>query len=119
QTGGTLFYKGLTQGIWSSTNLQFYLNGGPSPNNQYWKAAFNVASLGTNSVIQYYLYLTFDSGAENTYLYGTNASSSTTLSQSTAASNAFTFSVAAAGDPALTINGLNADYTTTHLFVDE
>src|SRR5437868_13850544 len=31
QTGGTLYYKGLSQGIWSSTNLQFYTNGGPSP----------------------------------------------------------------------------------------
>src|SRR5438128_2394935 len=28
QTGGTLYFKGLTQGVWSSTNLQFYLNGG-------------------------------------------------------------------------------------------
>ena len=38
QTGGTLYYKGLTQGSWSSTALQFHLDGGPSPNNQYWKA---------------------------------------------------------------------------------
>src|SRR5438045_3772057 len=27
QTGGTLYYKGLSQAIWSSTNLQFYTNG--------------------------------------------------------------------------------------------
>src|SRR5437879_13614152 len=71
QTGGTLFYKGASQGVWSSTNLQFYLNGGPSPNNQYWKATFSSASVGTNEVIQYYLYLTFDgvNGVENTYLF--------------------------------------------------
>ena len=25
QTGGTLYFKGLTQGVWNSTNLQFYL----------------------------------------------------------------------------------------------
>ena len=31
QTGGTLYYKGLTQGAWSSTSLLFHLNGGPSP----------------------------------------------------------------------------------------
>ena len=68
QTGGTLYYKGSTQGAWSSANLQWHLDGGPSPNNQYWKASFNTASFGTNEVIQYYLYLTFDSGAENTYL---------------------------------------------------
>ncbi|PYI88309.1 MAG: hypothetical protein DME26_03850, partial [Verrucomicrobia bacterium] len=38
----------------------------------------------------------------------------------TGAPNAvFSFSIGALGDPVLTINGLNADYTTTHLFVDE
>src|SRR5438445_13753511 len=41
QTGGTLYYKGQSQGVWSATNLSFYLNGGPSTNNQYWKASFS------------------------------------------------------------------------------
>src|SRR6266496_3941827 len=41
QTGGWLFYKGVTQGSWSSNALSFHLNGGPSPNNQYWKATLN------------------------------------------------------------------------------
>src|SRR5207237_5829543 len=31
----------------------------------------------------------------------------------------FSFSVGTLGDPTLTVNELNADYTTTHLFVDE
>ena len=31
----------------------------------------------------------------------------------------FSFSMGTTGDPALTVNGLNADYTTTHVFVDE
>src|SRR5439155_16492207 len=31
----------------------------------------------------------------------------------------FSFTIGIAGDPVLTVNGLNADYTTTHLFVDE
>lgn len=31
----------------------------------------------------------------------------------------FSFSMGTSGDPALTINSLNADYTTTHVFVDE
>src|SRR5262245_9820277 len=53
QTGGTLFFKGLSQGVWGSTNLQFYLDGGPSPNNQYWKASFSSSIAGTNEVIQY------------------------------------------------------------------
>src|ERR1035438_5587373 len=90
QTGGTLFFKGQTQGTWSSTGLTFYLNGGPSTNNQYWQASFNTASFGTNDVIQYYLYLTFNAGAENTYLYGGDGGGSTTSSQSTAATTPFT-----------------------------
>ncbi len=71
QTGGWLVYKGVTQGSWSSNALGFYLNGGPSPNNQYWKATFNTAGFGTNEVIQYYLYLTFDGGnnVSNTFVY--------------------------------------------------
>ena len=90
QTGGTLYYKGSTQGAWSSANLQWHLDGGPSPNNQYCKASFNTASFGTNEVIQYYLYLTFDSGAENTYLYGGDGGSTTTATQSIAAAAPFT-----------------------------
>lgn len=90
QTGGILFYKGATQGSWSSVPLSFYLNGGPSPNNQYWRASFSTAGLGTNEVIQYYLYLTFDAGPENTYLYGRDSGSFTTASQATAAANPFT-----------------------------
>jgi hypothetical protein len=92
QTGGTLFYKGLTQGAWSSAGLSFYTNGGPSPNNQYWKASFNTSAFGTNEVIQYYLYLTFDgvNGVGNSYLYGGDGSSTGTASQSTAATSPFT-----------------------------
>ena len=78
QTGGTLYFKGLTQSAWSSTALNWHTNGGPSPNNQYWRASFNTSIFGTNEVIQYYLYLTFDSGAENTYIYGGDGGSATT-----------------------------------------
>jgi Alpha amylase, catalytic domain len=92
QIGGTLYYKGASQGTWSSTNLQWYLNGGPSTNNQYWQASFNSSSVGTNEVIQYYLYLTFDgvNGVQNTYLYGGDGDSTTTATQSTAANAPFT-----------------------------
>ncbi|PYI88308.1 MAG: hypothetical protein DME26_03845, partial [Verrucomicrobia bacterium] len=96
QTGGTLYFKGLSQGVWNATNLQFYLNGGPSTNNQYWQASFSTATVGTNEVIQYYLYLTFDgvNGVQNTYLHapaGTGDSGgATTASQSTAATSPFT-----------------------------
>jgi hypothetical protein len=92
QTGGTLYYKGASQATWSSTNLTFYLNGGPSTNNQYWQVSFNSSTVGTNEVIQYYLYLTFDgvNGVQNTYLYGGDGGSTTTATQSTAAAAPFT-----------------------------
>ena len=92
QTGGTLYYKGASQGTWSTTGLTFYLNGGPSTNNQYWQASFNSSTAGTNEVIQYYLYLTFDgvNGVQNTYLYGGDSGSTTTATQSTAAAAPFT-----------------------------
>lgn len=66
QNGGWLFYKGATQGSWSSNALSFHSNSGQ---NQYWSVTFNTSAFGTNEVIQYFLYLTFNSGAENTYLY--------------------------------------------------
>ena len=96
QTGGTLFYKGLSQGVWNSTNLQFHLDGGPSPNNQYWKATFSSSTVGTNEVLQYYLYLVFDgvNGVQNTYLYAPtgqgDAGGATTTNQTTAAGAPFT-----------------------------
>ena len=68
QNGGWLLYKGATQSSWSSNALGFHLDSGQ---NQYWKATFNTSAFGTNEVIQYFLYLTFNfnSGADNTYLY--------------------------------------------------
>jgi glycosidase len=91
QTGGTLYFKGAAQGAWSSTNLQFYLNGGPTPNNQYWSASFNSSLFGTNEVIQYYFYLTFDgvNSVSNTYVYGGDSGSLTTASQAAAAASPF------------------------------
>src|SRR5581483_1214908 len=37
QTGGTLYYKGATQGTWSSVALAFANNSTINTNNQYWK----------------------------------------------------------------------------------
>jgi len=92
QTGGWVFYKGAAQSSWSSNALGFYLNGGPSTNNQYWSASFNSSAFGTNEVIQYYLYLTFDgvNGVQNTYIYGGDGFHATTASQATAAAAPFT-----------------------------
>jgi glycosidase len=92
QTGGWVVYKGATQSSWSSNALAFYLNGGPSPNNQYWSASFNSSAVGPNEVIQYYLYLTFDgvNGVTNTCIYGGDGSSLTTTNLSIAAASPFT-----------------------------
>src|ERR1700731_858469 len=102
QTGGTLYYKGLTQNTWESASLNFYANGsGSTANNQYWRASFmpSAVGIGVDEVIQYYLYLTFDSGAENTYIYAPNGygdhdsgnpGAQTTNQQSTAATFPFT-----------------------------
>jgi glycosidase len=92
QTGGWVFYKGATQTSWSSNALSFYLNGGPSPNNQYWSASFNTTNFGVDEVIQYYLYLTFDgvNGVQNTFVFGGDGFSNTTASQATAAASPFT-----------------------------
>lgn len=91
QTGGTLFYKGASQGVWQSVGLGFHANEGDY---QYWKASFSSASFAANEVIQYYFYLTFDSGAENTYIYAGQGfgdlASQVTNQQATAAGNAFT-----------------------------
>ena len=91
QTGGTLYYKGAADGVWQSVGLGFHANEGDF---QYWKASFNSSSFDANEVIQYYFLLTFDSGAENTYLYAGagfgDLASQTTNQESTAASNAFT-----------------------------
>ena len=96
QTGGWVLYKGGSQSSWSSNALGFYLNGGPSTNNQYWSAAFSTTNFGPDEVIQYYLYLTFNSSGggsplvTNTYVYGGDGFSYTTSNQSTAAASPFT-----------------------------
>lgn len=100
QTGGTLFYKGASSGTWLTVPLSFHANGSPGDagdtagNNQYWYADLNLASIAADEVIQYYLFLTFDSGAENAYLYpgatGGDGGSAVTNSQATAQANPFT-----------------------------
>ncbi|HEV2694778.1 MAG TPA: alpha-amylase family glycosyl hydrolase [Verrucomicrobiae bacterium] len=120
QTGGTLYYKTAAQTAWSSTNLSFYSN---TSANQYWQAPLNGSLFNANDTVQYFFLLTFDGygGVTNTWLYGNNAASSTTDSSNTASASPFTFAVTnnVIGTPVLTVNGVNADYTTTHVFVNE
>ncbi len=92
QTGGWLIYKGANQSSWSSNALSFYLNGGPSPNNQYWSASFNTTNFGPEEVIQYYLCLRFDgvNSVSNTFVCGGDNGSLTGSNSATAAASAFT-----------------------------
>jgi glycosidase len=122
QTGGVLYFKTSTQSSWSSTNLSFYSN---TAANQYWQTTLPGGVFNANVTVQYFFLLTFDgtgsTGATNTWLYGNNAGSTATGSSNTAAASPFTFTISnnIVGTPVLTVNGVNADYTTTHVFVNE
>ena len=91
QTGGALFYKGVSQSTWQSVALSFHANSG---NDQFWFADLNTSNVPADEVIQYYLYLTFDSGAENAYLWpgatGGDGGSAVTNSPATAVATPFT-----------------------------
>ena len=68
QTGGTLFYKGASQNVWSTTALAFYSN---VNSNQYWKATFSTGGIPANDVIQYYIFVATDNsgGFGSTFIY--------------------------------------------------
>lgn len=91
QTGGTLYFKGASQNVWQTAALGFVSDNG---NNQFWKASFSTAGIAANDPIQYYLLLTFNAGAENTYIYAPagagDKGGATTNSQATAASSPYT-----------------------------
>ena len=120
QTGGTLFYKTSTQTNWSNASLSFYSD---TIANQYWQVSLATTAFSFNDVVQYYFLLTFDgfNSVSNTCLYGNNAGSNTTGSTNVAATSPFTFAITnnVSAPPVLTVNGVNADYTTTHVFVNE
>jgi glycosidase len=122
QTGGTLYYKTTGQSTWQSAGLGWSADAG---NNQYWQVTLPGGLFNGGDTVQYFFLLTFDgtgsAGATDTWLYGNNAGSTATLSSNTAAASPFTFVVSnnVAGTPVLTVNGVNADYTTTHVFVNE
>jgi hypothetical protein len=109
QTSGSVFYKSAG-GVWQSVALQFFTDSG---NDKYWSASF-VAPASSNGVIQYYLQINYSDHA-NTFVYGTDSTSNTTSDQAFAAAHAYTFQM----NPTLTVNGMNANYTTEHVYIDE
>ncbi len=119
QTGGTLYFKTAAQTNWSSSALGFYSN---TTANQYWQATLPGGSFNTGDTVQYFFLLAFDGygGVTNTWLYGNNAASTATGSSNAAAASPFTYTVTnVTGSPVLTVDGMNAEYTTEHLFVNE
>jgi alpha amylase-like protein len=111
QSGGTVFYKAQSSnGPYSSVPLGFFSQSG---NDKFWVANFT-APPSDNGVIQYYLQINYTDHA-NTFLYGNNSTSNTTGTESVAASSPFTFQM----NPTLTVNSVNANYTTEHLYIDE
>jgi hypothetical protein len=89
QNGGTLYYKSADQGAWSSVALTWHANTG---NDQYWYADLNLANVTANQVIQYYIGITFASGADNAYIYGggDQGGSQITTNNGTAAASPYT-----------------------------
>ncbi len=110
QTGGTFSYR-IDGGAWQSVGLAFHSNAG---SNQFWKATLTMPAL-PGMVIDYYFSPTFDNRTSPTYLHGSNQSTAN-LATARAAPTAFTLGE---GIPALSVGPLNANYTTTKLFVDE
>lgn len=110
QTGGTLYYRYGTSGAWQSAALSFQANSGE---NQFWKAA--VAAPEGGRTMQYYFRVTF-SNQSTTFLHNTG----TTLTEATAQATPFSFVSGMVLTVATPSTGtLNADYTTSKLYVDE
>ena len=79
----------------------------PAGNAMWWKGA--VANLPTFTTIKYKLGAWHSSNNEEKFA-DYNAGTPNSV---------YSFTMGTTGDPVLTVNGLNADYTTTHVFVDE
>ncbi len=107
QSGGSVYYKSAT-GSYTSVPLAFFTQ---SNNDKYWVASFTAPAPGP---LQYYLQINYSDHA-TTYLYGNDSTSNTTGDSAVAAANPYTVDL----NPTLTVNGLNANYTTEHVYVDE
>ncbi|MEI8386445.1 MAG: alpha-amylase family glycosyl hydrolase [Verrucomicrobiota bacterium] len=90
QNGGTIYYKSADQGTWSSVALSWHANTG---NDQYWYADLNLANVTANQVIQYYIGITFNSGAENAFIYGGGDQGGYQITTNNAAAAAAPFTV--------------------------
>ena len=121
QTGGTLHYR-LGGETWQSAELVFHADE-TGTSVQIWKSSVSMPSTA-GTVVEYYFAATFDNRTSPTYIYNSGGST-TTATETTAQTSPFSFTltvpVAAASFTVTTstTGTLNADYTTSKLYVDE
>ena len=92
----TLYYKKLNEKNWTTTNFIFYSSGVTTEviNNNYWVATIPAQSSAT--VIQYYIKAVYHKH-EQTYIYGNDTRSWTTIVEEDARSNPFSFCITGTG----------------------
>ncbi len=98
QSGGTLYYRRVGAGSWSSTNLSYDNQDG---NNKYWKSMIPAGTYGATNVIEYYLSVTYND--HDTTCLGTTNNGTTSLPYASAAeaqAHPFTFTYSAAAGQA-------------------
>jgi glycosidase len=121
QTGGTLYYR-FGGGSWQHVALNWHANE-TGTSVQIWKSSVSMPSTA-GTVVDYYFATTFDNRTSPTYIYY-NGATAKTATESTAQASPFSFTlttpVAAASFTVTTstTGTLNADYTTSKLYVDE
>jgi hypothetical protein len=115
QTGGTLYYR-FGGGSWQSTPLGYHANE-TGTSVQIWKSSISMPPT-PGTVVDYYFATTFDNRISPTFIYN-NGSSATTPTQSVAGNSPFSFTLPPLAISTATTGTLNADYTTSKLYVDE
>ena len=115
QTGGTFYYR-IGGGAWQSLALSWSAD---SNSNQFWAATATLPATPT-SLFEYYFAPTFSNRTSPTYIYGSNQSTADPLTAQ-AAPTSFTVGAAPLAMTVSTAStgSLNADYTTTKLYIDE
>ena len=113
QNGGNFCYRFGTSGPWQSIPLSFAANNG---DNQFWNASVTMPAAGL--VVQYYFEVAF-SNKSTTYLFSSGGSSAQSLNAGDAQANPYSLTIVGMTVSTASTGALNADYTTTKLYIDE